>query len=348
MWQTIGQTEALALLEHSLQAGNLAHAYLFVGAPQIGKTTLALDLARAVNCQGDEPPCGECQSCHRIADGKHTDITIISLNSAKDSGEAKSRVEISIDDIRGLQHNASLPPFEGKYKVFIIDGAEYLSSEAANCLLKTIEEPPPKVMILLLTAEEPQLLPTVVSRCQRVELKPMSNDAIEKVLEESYGVEHDRARLLARLSQGCLGWALKVSTDDSHLAQRNQRLTEMFSLLTAGWEERFSYAAKLGNDRKSAEEIIKLWLTWWHDVMLTKCGCEHAITNVDYISILEQWAQVLSLLEIRDFISSLHKSLNQVAMNANLRLVFEILMLDMPKKEVKQGHMISPSEPVVV
>lgn len=347
MWQTIGQLEALALLKHSLGSGNLAHAYLLVGAPHIGKTTLALDLARAVNCQGNQPPCGECQPCRRITDGKHTDITIISLNSARDSGEAKSRVEISIDDIRGLQHNASLPPFEGKCKVFIIDGAEYLSTEAANCLLKTIEEPPPQVMILLLTAEELRLLPTVVSRCQRIELKPMSSDEIERILIESHGVDGDRAKLLTRMSQGCLGWALMVSTDDSYLAQRNQRLTEMFSLLTAGWEERFSYTAKLGNERRSAEEIIKLWLAWWHDVMLTKCDCRHAITNIDHISALEEWVQALSLLEIRNFIDSLYKSLNYIAMNTNLRLVFEILMLDMPKKEVKEGHMI-PSEPVVV
>lgn len=347
MWQTIGQPEALALLEHSLETGNLAHAYLFVGAPHIGKTTLALDLARAVNCQESQPPCGECQSCRRITDGKHTDITIISLNSAKDSGETKSRVEISIDDIRELQHNASLPPFEGRCKVFIIDGAEYLSSEAANCLLKTIEEPPPQVMILLLTTEELRLLPTVVSRCQRIGLKPLSSEEIERILIESHNIDSEKARLLARLSQGCLGWALRVSIDDSYLAQRNQRLTEMFSLLTAGWEERFNYTAKLGNERKSAEEIIKFWLAWWHDVMLTKCDCKHAITNVDHIPILEKWAQVLGLSEIRNFINCLHTSLNQIAMNANLRLVFEILMLDMPKKEVKHGHTIS-SEPVVV
>jgi DNA polymerase-3 subunit delta' len=345
MWQTIGQPEALALLKHSLKAGNLAHAYLFVGAPHIGKMTLALDLARALNCQGSEPPCSECQSCKRITDGKHTDIRIISLSSAKEPGDTKARVEISIDDIRELQHNASLPPFEGKCKVFIIDGAEYLSTEAANCLLKTIEEPPPQVIILLLTAEESRLLPTVVSRCQRVELKPMSGDEIEKVLTESYGIDHEKARLLARLSQGCLGWALSVSIDDSYLAQRNQILTEMFSLLTAGWEERFSYAAKLANDRKSAEEIIKLWLLWWRDVMLTKCGCKQAATNIDYMPVLEQWDEMLSLSEVRDFIDSLQKSLNQIAINANLRLVFEILMLNIPRKERAPGHTALP-EPV--
>ena len=342
MWQTIGQPKALALLEHSLQTGELAHAYLLIGAPHIGKMTLAFDLAQAVNCQGNEPPCGECQSCRRIANGKHADIAIIGLNSAKDSGEVRTRVEISIDAIREVQHSASLPPYEGKCKVFIIDGAEYLSTEAANCLLKTIEEPPPHIMILLLTAEEPQLLPTVVSRCQRIELKPLSSEETEKVLIESHGVDSDRAKLLARLSQGCLGWALRVSIDDSYLTQRNQRLSEMFSILTAGWEERFSYAAKLGNERKSAEETIKLWLVWWRDVMLTKCRCKHT-TNIDHISKLEKWAQVLSFLEIRDFIDSLRQSLSQIAVNANLHLIFEILMLNMPKKEGALGNTTLPT-----
>ncbi len=338
MWQTIGQSKALALLKHSLATGDLAHAYLFVGAQHIGKMTMALDLARALNCQGDKPPCSECQPCRRISNGKHADITIIGLNSTNSSAEVKQRVEIGIDDIRELQHNTSFSPYEGKCKIFIIDGAEYLSSEASNCLLKTLEEPPPGVVILLLTADELQLLPTVVSRCQRVELKPMSAEEIEKVLVESHGVENDKARLLARLSQGCLGWAIRALTDDSYLAQRAQRLAEMFSLLDVGWDERFTYAAKLGNNRKAAEEVINLWLTWWRDMMLIKCDCKQTITNVDQISVLEKWAQILSLPQVRNFIDSLQKSLSQIALNANLRLVLEILMLEMPKKEGTRGH----------
>lgn len=245
----------------------------------------------------------------------------------------KARVEISIDDIRELQHDASLPPFEGKYKVFIIDGAEYLSTEAANCLLKTIEEPPPRIIILLLTTEESRLLPTVVSRCQRLELKPLPINEIKKMLIESHGIEPDKAGLLARLSHGCLGWAISVSLDNSYLEQRNQRLSEMIFLLTAGWDERFNYAARLASERKSAEEIIKLWLGWWRDLMLTKCDCQQAVSNIDYVPVFEQWAEVLSLPEIKDFVDCLQNSLNQIALNANLRLVYEILMLNIPRKE---------------
>ncbi len=338
MWRTTGQPEVLSLLKNCLQTGNLAHAYLFVGPPHVGKTTLALDLAQALNCQGIEPPCGECQSCRRILSGKHADVTIIELNSSSNTAETKPRVKIGIDGIKELERQANLSPYEGKYKIFIIDGAENLSGEAANCFLKTLEEPPAGVIFILLTAEETQLLQTVVSRCQRLELKPMPNVEVENILVESRGIDSDRARFLARLSDGCLGWALLVSVDESYLQQRTQRLSELLPLLKAGWNERFNYAAQLENDRKTAEEVIKVWLTWWRDVMLVKCDCKQIVTNIDLIQALEEWAKALSLPEIKDFIASLQVSLNQISSNANQRLVFEVLMLDMPRKEQKTGR----------
>ena len=336
MWRTIGQPKAITLFGHSLSAANLAHAYLLVGPPHIGKTTLALDLARAVNCQSNKPPCGEYQSCQRITDGKHADVTIISLSSNRGK-ETKLRAEISIDDIRDLQHSVSLPPYEGKYKVFIIDGAESLSIEAANCLLKTLEEPTSSVIIILLVSEELRLLPTVASRCQRIELKPVLVDEVEEALARVYRLDDDKAKLLARLSQGCIGWAVTAVHDDSYLEQQAKHLSRVMSLLNKSWGERFVYAGQLRNDRKAAEEVINLWLLWWRDVMLTKCDCKQDVTNVDQISMLEKWAQVLSLQEIKRFISNLQESLAQISRNANIRLVFEILMLDMPKKEYKDG-----------
>ena len=334
MWRIIGQSHAVALLENGLRAGNLSHAYLFVGPTHIGKATLALDLAQALNCPGAHPPCGECKSCHRIATGKHADVVIIDRN--QDFGnqpDTPKHITISIDKIRKLQGQASLSAFEGKYKIFIIDGAEYLTPEAANCLLKVLEEPPPNVLIVLLADNKANLLPTVISRCQYLELKPVPSIELEKVLNESYSVESDKAKLLARLSEGCPGWAIMAADDDTFLEQRSQKLSALFPLLQSSWEERFDYVAQIAGDRKLVEEVLKLWLTWWRDVMLAKCGCGQAITNVDAIAIIEEWTQALSMDEIKDFIASLQTSLEQIAKNANVRLVLEVLMLDMPKKK---------------
>ena len=161
MWSTVGQKRALALFENSLRRGRPAHAYLLVGPAHVGKMTLARDLAMALNCQRGVPPCGECASCRRISAATHSDVQVIGLGK---NADGKQQTEIGIEDIRQMQHSANLPPFEGKCKVFIIDGAELLSIEAANCLLKTLEEPAPTVVFVLLTAKEELLPLTVVSR----------------------------------------------------------------------------------------------------------------------------------------------------------------------------------------
>jgi len=327
MWQVIGQDKVLSLLDYSLKNNAIAHAYLIVGPRHVGKGTLASNLAQALNCDGPELPCGQCRSCQRILEGKHADITPIGLDS---------KTEIGIDDIRGLQRIANLPPYEGKYKVFIIDDAEYLSTEAANSLLKILEEPPQSVVWLLLVAEEEHLLPTIISRCQRLELKPVPSEQVQEALVNSYGIETNRAKLLAQLCRGRLGWALSALANDDILEQRSQRIDRLVSLLTASLDQRFAYAQELASqfsqNRRTGAEIIKIWLDWWRDLMLIKGGCREAIINIDYQAILEKQARGLSLGEIKAFLTSLCLLQDEISKNVNPRLVFEWLMLNLPRK----------------
>ena len=337
-WQVVGQSRAVTLLQRNLERGSMAHAYLLVGPPHVGKMTLALDLAQALNCQGAEPPCGSCDACQKIASGKHADVQVIGLNSAGNSPD-KPRTEIGIDQIREMQHSSSLPPFEGRYKVFIIDRAELMSTEAANCLLKTLEEPASGVIFILLTINDLILPATVVSRCQRLELHPLATSQVEAALSERWGIEPPKAELLARLSHGCLGWALSAANDDSLLQQRAERVDKLLNIASGDYEERFDYAAQLvaqfSQSRSLVHEILDLWLEWWRDLLLVKLGCGGAITNIDHQAMLVDLARGYNLAEVRAFISSIQAAGEQLRQNANPRLVLEVLMLSIPERSAE-------------
>jgi DNA polymerase-3 subunit delta' len=328
MWQVVGQDKILALLDYSLKTNAIAHAYLLVGPRHVGKGTLAFNLAQALNCDGPELPCGQCRSCQRILEGKHADVTPIGLDS---------RTEIGIDDIRGLQRLANLPPYEGKCKVFIIDEAEYLSTEAANSLLKILEEPPQRVVWLLLAAEEGHLLPTIISRCQRLELKPVLSEQVQEILINSYNVDDDKAKLLTQLCHGRLGWALSALANGAILEQRSQRIAKLVTLLTVNLGQRFAYAQELASqfsqNWRAGAEIIEIWLDWWRDLMLIKGGCQEAIINVDYERILEEQARALTLSEIEGFLARLCLLQEEISKNVNPRLALEWLMLNLPRRE---------------
>ena len=328
MWQVVGHETAVTLLDNSHKGGKLSHGYLFVGPPHVGKMTLALNLAQALNCGGDEQPCGDCTSCQRITALKHADVQVIGLDG---------KSEIGIDHIREMERSANLKPFEGSNRVFIIDGAEHLSSEAANCLLKTLEEPPPNVHLILITTNERLLIPTVCSRCQKLELRPLPIPVVERALVEQWAATPEQARLLARLSAGCVGWAVSASFDESIPNERAEQLSSLLQLTNTGRLERFAYASQLSSqftkNRGAVRDVLSLWVEWWRDLLLIKGGCSDFITNIDRESTLYSEAESYHLTGIKGFIRSLQQTMEALGQNANPRLVLEVLMLDIPKRE---------------
>jgi DNA polymerase III subunit delta' len=331
MWTIVGQARALSLLENSLKRGRVAHAYLLAGPAHVGKMTLAKDLAMALNCEGETPPCGECRSCKRIQAGSHSDVQVIALGKGADG---KPQTEIGVEEIRQVQHSANLPPFEGRCKVFIIDGAETLSTEAANRLLKTLEEPEDHVVFILLTAREDLVLPTVISRCQRMDLIPAPASQIESALVDRWKVPPERASLLSHLSRGRLGWAV-ASIEEGSLDQYNEIMDELTAVTDEGLDARFEYAAKLATEfsqsRERVQEKLGLWLDWWHDVLLVKSGLREAVVNIDRLAALEKSANALTIEQVMASFESITQAGEQLKRNANARLALEVMMLNLPE-----------------
>lgn len=347
MWKVIGQKNAVSLLQRSLETGNVSHAYLFTGPAHSGKMTLAIELAKALNCAGNGPPCGECDSCIKITESKHADVQVIGLTTADNADDSKTKTGISIEQIRQLQHSASLPPFEGEYKIYIIENAEMMSTEAANALLKTLEEPESRVVFILLASDAGLLLETVTSRCQPVEMVPVPVAEIERVLVSDFTIEKENAALLARLSRGWFGWAVNAATNDELIENRTEILDRIIELSEADCEERFAYstqlAGKFSSDRHYVFERLDLWIDWWRDILLAKSGMIDNVTNIDRREEIQMIAEKRTLIKIRHFIRSIQSAGEQLRQNANPRLVLEVLMLDMPEaeseKEVKTSDL---------
>ncbi len=306
----------------------MSHAYLLAGPSRVGKGTLALDLARSLNCQGGSPPCGDCSPCQRIERGVHPDVLWVRLLADDRTGRPKT--EIGIDQIREVTSLASLPPYEGSYRLFIIDGAEHLSVEAANALLKTLEEPPPQVVLLLLSAAEGALLPTITSRCQRLELRPLPEAEVVRFLEAG-GLGPEEARLRARLSGGCPGRGV----DGEFFQRREQAMAQAEGLLSQGRGERLAQAAQLAAlyERERDTEFLDLWQGWWRDLLLIGAGCPGAVANADHAEGLERAARGLSLAQIRAALHSLRAATEGLRRHANPRLALEVLVLSLPRVE---------------
>ena len=331
-WKTLGQDHLIARLQPALEQGRESHAYLLTGPPHVGKLTLALEIAQAVNClRGSGAPCGDCAQCQRVADRLHADVRVVDLEFTRTVSGRENATAISIDAIRELERSVNLNPFEGSRSVVIIDGASTMTVDAANALLKTLEEPPPSVLFLLLTDEEESLLSTIRSRCQTLQLLPMSRQLMMEHLAVNHGVAGEEADRLYRLSRGCLGWALQALAEPQVLDQRQADLERIRETVSAGLDAKFAYANEVaslfGSNRPAARELLSLWLRWWRDLLLVKEGADDYLHNADQAEELQAHADTLTTAQIAAFIRRLLETLVALDANASPRLALETLML---------------------
>jgi DNA polymerase-3 subunit delta' len=253
---------------------------------------------------------------------QHVDLTVV-------QAESEGGI-IKVDQIRGARRLLTLKPYVAKYRVALFLRFQEANDNAANALLKTLEEAP-SYAVLILTADNPeQLLPTIVSRCEVLRLRPLSIEEVQNALTIR-GVESDRARLIAHISGGRPGYARQLIESDSLLEKREEQLDDLQRLLSSSRVEKFAYADKISKDKDSMRQAILVWLSYWRDVMLRTVQARTPLVNIDRNVEIESIAGVLSLSESRRVVSTFEKALEQMERNINPRLLAEVLLLDLPK-----------------
>ncbi len=326
MWQTIGHEWAIDLIERALASGHVAQANLLTGPAGIGKTHLAWALAAALNCQGEARPCGVCQACTLTARGQHPDVTLVEPDGAR----------LKIDQVRGLQHTLALSPVMGRWRVAILPGFEAATREAANALLKTLEEPPARVVLILTAADAELLLPTVVSRCRVLALRPVPDATIARALQDRLGISSEQAQMLARVSGGRPGWALRAAQDPALLAARSQQLAGLEELLSANRLDRLDAAERLAK-ADDLDDLLALWQTWWRDVALIALGCGDLITNLDHREPLQRAAAGLTAAGAVQVERGLARARAQLLKNVNARLALDAALLQWPRVNARSS-----------
>jgi DNA polymerase-3 subunit delta' len=337
----VGHGWAVEHLRQALQSDRLGHAILITGPEQVGKTLLARTIAQALNCLEIEPserPCGRCRACKLIAADRHPDVRLLEPEIT-----GRGKLQIRIDTIRELAQELTLAPYEARRRIAILRRFDAANPNAANAFLKTLEEPPDKVLLILTALDATSLLPTIASRCRELPLRPLAADQVQEALVNRWRADPTQARLLAHFADGRLGLAVQALSEPGQLEERQTALEALDAVLAADLVERFALADKLARDAEALPDLLRAWISWWRDLALIAWDEPAILVNLarrDQLTRLAgRWpqAQIVAALE------RTLRAVSKLEANANTRLVMEVLLLDYPHTIVPNSQERSAS-----
>lgn len=319
----IGHEHLIEHLQSAIAMQKISHAYIFDGEKGAGKNFLADIFAAALQCENQgERPCGACTSCKQAEGKNHPDIIRITHEKPN---------TISVDDIRQqLCGDIMIKPYKGPYKIYIVDEAEKLNVQAQNALLKTIEEPPAYAVILLLTTNSESFLPTILSRCVTLHLKPAKDSLVRKYLMEQVKIPDYQADICVAFAQGNIGKARRLALSEEfgqmkeHAVRLVKYIQEMeISELIFGMRGITEFKADIS-------DYLDLLMVWYRDVLLYKATWNpSSVVFSDEIMTIEKMASKSSYEGIETILNALDKAKIRLAANVNFDLTMELLLLTM-------------------
>ncbi len=314
------QDLAVELIRRTLRRGKVPHAWLFTGPVGTGKEEAALEFAKALNCEtrapGEVEPCDHCESCGLIDAGRHPDVRRL-------EPEGKGG-RIRIEAVRALQRELAFKPYQGKKKVWIIAGAETMTEDAANCLLKTLEEPPADSHLVLVCARPEQLLPTVLSRCRQVTFAALDPEELKSVLMAELGLEEQFAHFLARLGEGGRERALALRNGRfcSSLEEKNLLID---SLVRPGRARERALELLAGIPREETTGALDLAASWFRDLLVLKAGASGLI-NLDRAVDLGREAERFTFSRLVKIIETIGVTRAHIQAYVNPKLALSVMV----------------------
>jgi len=308
-----GESAAISFLKNAVSGGRVAGAYIFLGPSGCGKKLTAVNFAKLLNCSAhaEGEPCEKCASCIKINSSQHPDVLVLE----KEEKKAEFGIDIVFEAIRSV----ALKPYEARKKVYIIDDADLMSEPAQNAVLKTLEEPPQDV-VLILMVEDIQTMPaTIKSRSQIVKFFPMPSADIEKILINDHAISAKDASILARLSLGSMGRALQNSRD-GFLEKRVRVIDALRSrkIFDSDFEKM---------KRGDFVGYLDIMLSWYRDVLVTKAcaGKDVDILNIDRTDEINREAKRLSFEYLDSAVNAVVDAKEHLNRNANPKLAMSVL-----------------------
>lgn len=325
-WNLLGHEWAENLFKQHLINDEVRHAYLLTGAPGIGKRSLGLEFACALNCQQPPEPggfCGKCRMCSQILKMQQADLSVVAPDS--EGGMIK------VDQIRALQHSLSLSPYEAKYRTALLLDFQQANANAQNALLKTLEEAPRQVVLFLTADSAENLLPTIASRCEILRLHPLSMDQARSALVERWQIPQENADLCAHLSGGRLGMALLLAQDPSQIEKRTQLLDDLTRLLPLSRRDRFAYVDVLLRNRDELRFALQTWYTYGRDLLMIVNQDGSELTNLNRETELHQIAGMIDRTTALKMVGAIDSALAALDVFGHTRLLMDVFCLDLPR-----------------
>lgn len=317
----IGHEEIIRHLKNAIETGKVSHSYILTGEAGSGKKLIAGTFAMTLQCEkGGTEPCQTCDSCKKAIGKNHPDIIMVSHEKPG---------SISIDEIRDqVIHDVAIKPYCSPYKIYIIPDADLMTPQAQNALLKTIEEPPEYAVIMLLTSNGESLLPTIRSRCVRLDLKVVDDSLIKKYLMEHLHVPDYQAEIDVSFAHGSVGKAEKAATSQEFSDMTKKALELLENVNKMEVYELTDEIKSLSTEKQNIEDYLDIFLFWFRDVLMFKATRE--IDNLVFkqeINFIKEQASERSYENIEKILDALEKVKVRLRANVNQELALELLFL---------------------